>query len=184
MNNVAQIANVNRHLDMSKAYADRASNQAEELRKLNRSIFVPVVSNPFRRKEKEKKELERLQQDHADHMAERDQIRQLEYETKARIEETNRSNSAPRGREGRRGRSEADRRRYQFEADSEDDAVEDEIDQNLDLLGDAVAGLKNMAITMNTTLDDQNKQLKKTINQVDPLSQNLVKTTDKLNRTR
>ncbi|ORE11222.1 hypothetical protein BCV72DRAFT_114354 [Rhizopus microsporus var. microsporus] len=181
-----QIANVNRHLDMSKAYSDRAANQAEELRQLNRSIFIPVVSNPFRRKEREKKELERLQQDHAEHMEERDRIRQFEYETKARIEETNRANEGQKNirSAGRRGRSEADRRRYQFEADSEDDAIEDEIDQNLDLMGDALAGLKNMAITMNTTLDDQNKQLGRTIDKVDPLSRNLIKTTDKLNRTR
>ncbi|CEG71801.1 hypothetical protein RMATCC62417_07471 [Rhizopus microsporus] len=181
-----QIANVNRHLDMSKAYSDRAANQAEELRQLNRSIFIPVVSNPFKRKEREKKELERLQQDHAEHMEERDRIRQFEYETKARIEETNRANEGQKNirSAGRRGRSEADRRRYQFEADSEDDAIEDEIDQNLDLMGDALAGLKNMAITMNTTLDDQNKQLGRTIDKVDPLSRNLIKTTDKLNRTR
>jgi hypothetical protein len=169
---------------MSKAYSDRASNQAEELRQLNRSIFVPVVSNPFRRKERERRDLEEKQKDHAEHMAERDNIRRFEYESNARVEQANRANGRPAPGGGRRGRSEADRRRYQFEADSEDDAVEDEIDENLDLMGDALAGLKGMAITMNAELDSQNDALGKTINKVDPLSRRLVATTDKLNRTK
>ena len=179
---LAQIANVNRHLDLSKAYSDKAANQADELKQLNRSIFIPVVSNPFRRKEKERRELENKQRDHAEHMAERDNIRQFEYESNARIQETARMNSNQRTE--RRGRSEADRRRYQFEEDSEDDALEDEIDNNLDLLGDATSRLKNMAVTMNTELDRQNSELNKTINKVDPLSRKLIATTDKLNRTR
>lgn len=170
---------------MSKAYSDKAANSAEELKQLNRSIFIPVVSNPFRRKERERKELERMQSDHAEHMAERDNIRQFEYESNARIQETARvNNNSSGGRAERRGRSEADRRRYQFEEDSEDDAIEDELDENLDLLGGAVGRLKNMAVTMNTELDSQNKALNKTIDKVDPLNRKLIATTDKLNRTK
>lgn len=170
---------------MSKAYSDKAANSADELKQLNRSIFIPVVSNPFRRKERERKELERMQSDHAEHMAERDNIRQFEYESNARIQETARANNNMNGgRSERRGRSEADRRRYQFEEDDEDDALEDELDENLDLLGGAVGRLKNMAITMNTELDSQNKALDKTMDKVDPLSRKLIATTDKLNRTR
>lgn len=168
---------------MSKAYSDKAANSAEELKQLNRSIFIPVVSNPFRRKERERKELERMQSDHAEHMAERDNIRQFEYESNARIQETARANNNI-GRGERRGRSEADRRRYQFEEDSEDDAVEDELDENLDLIGGAVGRLKNMALTMNTELDSQNKALNKTMEKVDPLNRKLIATTDKLNRTK
>ncbi|KAI8979487.1 hypothetical protein BDF20DRAFT_869876 [Mycotypha africana] len=179
----SQIANVNRHLDLSKAYSDRAANQADELKQLNRSIFIPVVSNPFRKKEKQRRELEAKQRDYAEHMAERDQIRQFEYESNARIQETARLNNNM-TRAERRGRSEADRRRYQFEEDSEDDAIEDEIDSNLDLISGATSRLKNMALTMNTELDRQNLELNKTLGKVDPLTQKLVATTDKLNRTR
>lgn len=166
---------------MSKAYTDRASNQADELKQLNRSIFIPVVSNPFRRKDKER--LEAKQKEHAEHMAERDNIRQFEYESQARIQETARHNSNQ-TRSERRGRSEADRRRYQFEEDSEDDAIEDELDNNLDLLGDATSRLKNMAVTMNTELDRQNTELGRTVNKVDPINNKLVGITDKLNRVK
>lgn len=184
---IGQLANVNRHLDLSKAYSDKAANSADELKQLNRSIFIPVVSNPFRRKEKERRELENLKKDHSEHMTERDNIRQFEYESSARIQETNRLNSqsaANASTGGRRGRSEADRRRYQFEEDSDDDRVEDEIDENLDLLGGAVGRLKNMAITMNTELDSQNHQLNKAIGKVDPLTNRIVGTTHKLNNTK
>lgn len=181
---LGQLANVNRHLDMSKAYSDRASSSASELKQLNKSIFIPVVSNPFRRKEKERRELENMQRDHAEHMAQRDEIRQFEYESQNRIQETARMNNNSSQRGERRGRSEADRRRYQFEEDSDDDKVEDEIDENLDLLGGAVGRLKNMAITMNSELDSQNNQLNNAIGKVDPITKQLRGTTHTLNNTK
>ncbi|KAI7870751.1 hypothetical protein BDF14DRAFT_1769109 [Spinellus fusiger] len=181
-----QIANVDRNLDLSKAYSDRASAQASELKQLNRSIFIPVVTNPFTKKSKERKDLENRRKDHSEHMEEREDIRRFEYESQARVEEVQRQTQRGPGSNGgyRRGRSEADKRRYQFEADEEDDALEDELDENLDLLGDATSRLKNMALSMNTELDSQNKQLNKLTKKVDPLSEKLVMTTHKLNSTK
>lgn len=182
---VAQIANVNRNIDLAKAHSDRASSQADELKQLNRSIFIPVVKNPFNKSARQRRDIERLQADQAEHMDERDNIRQFEQESNARIDQANRRNDRVSSNAGyRRGRSEADRRRYQFEADEEDDAVEDEIDSNLDLLGGATARLKNMALTMNDELDSQNKHLGKLNKKVDPISQKLVATTATLNNTR
>ncbi|KAI9020057.1 hypothetical protein CLU79DRAFT_756919 [Phycomyces nitens] len=181
-----QIANVDRNLDLSKAYSDRAASQASELKQLNRSIFIPVVSNPFTRSSRERKELEARKQDHAEHMNEREEIRQFEYESQARVESAQRAAQRGQGSNGgyRRGRSEEDKKRYQFEADEEDDDLEDELDSNLDLLGDATARLKNMALSMNTELDSQNKQLGRLTSKVDPLSEKLVMTTHKLNSTK
>ncbi|KAI8377980.1 uncharacterized protein BYT42DRAFT_572375 [Radiomyces spectabilis] len=181
----SQIANVDRNLDLSKAYSDRAASQASELKQLNRSIFIPVVKNPFTKKSRNRKELEALKSDHAEHMAERDNIRQFEHESNARIDRAQRANQRTSANAGyRRGRSEADRQRYQFEGDSEDDQVEDEIDSNLDLLGDATSRLKNMALTMNDELDSQNKHLHKMDKKVDPINERLMTTTHTLNKTR
>ncbi|ORZ14151.1 hypothetical protein BCR42DRAFT_418154 [Absidia repens] len=180
-----QIANVNRNIDLAKAHSDRASSQADELKQLNRSIFIPVVKNPFNKNARHRREIERLQADQSEHMNERDDIRKFEHDSNARIDQANRRNDQVSSNHGyRRGRSEADRRRYQFEADEEDDAVEDEIDSNLDLLGGATARLKNMAMTMNDELDSQNKHLGKLNKKVDPISQKLVATTHTLNSTR
>ena len=48
------------------------------------------------------------------------------------------------------------RAKYQFEADSEDDAMEDEIDSNLDALHGAAVGLKGVAGAMSKEVDSQN----------------------------
>ncbi|KAL7312896.1 Protein transport protein S9 plasma membrane t-SNARE [Mucor circinelloides] len=180
-----QIANVDRNVDLSKAYSDRASSQAGELKQLNRSIFIPVVKNPFTKGSRNRKEMDRLHRDHEDHMAERDNIRQFEYDSSARIEDAQRKAMRLKGEEGyHKGRSQSDRNRYQFEADEEDDAIEDEIDGNLDLLGDATARLRAMATTMNDELDSQNKQLNKLNKKVDPINTKLMSTTYTLNSTR
>lgn len=176
---------MDRNLDLSKAYSDRAANQADELKQLNRSIFIPVVKNPFTRNKRQQRELEALQRDQQEHMEERDRIRQFEYESNARMEQAQKRNERVSSNAGyHRGRSESDRRRYQFEADEEDDAIEDEIDSNLDLLGGATARLKNMALTMNEEIDSQNRQLDKLNPKIDPLTQKLAATTHKLNKTR
>ncbi|CEP19806.1 hypothetical protein [Parasitella parasitica] len=180
-----QIANVDRNVDLSKAYSDRAADQAGELKQLNRSIFIPVVKNPFNKGARNRKDMERLNKDHEEHMNERDNIRQFEYDSSARIEDAQRKAMRLKGAEGyHRGRSQSDRNRYQFEADQEDDAIEDEIDGNLDLLGDATARLKAMATAMNDELDSQNKQLNKVNKKVDPINAKLMSTTYTLNSTR
>ncbi|ORZ24062.1 hypothetical protein BCR42DRAFT_402177 [Absidia repens] len=181
----SQIANVNRNIDLAKAHSDRASSQADELKQLNRSIFIPVVKNPFNKGARQRRDIERLQADQAEHMEERDNIRQFEQESNARIDQANRRNDRVSANAGyRRGRTQADRNRYQFEADEEDDKIEDELDENLDLLGGATARLKNMAMTMNDELDSQNKQLGKLNTKVDPISHKLTATTATLNKTK
>lgn len=118
-------------------------------------------------------------------MAERDQIRQAEYQSNARIEQAQRRNERVSANAGfRRGRSEADRRKYQFEADEEDDAVEDEIDRNLDGISEFTAKLKNMALTMNEEIDNQNTRIERMGGKVEPLTERLAATTHKLNKTR
>ncbi|CAO3594057.1 unnamed protein product [Absidia cylindrospora] len=181
----SQIANVNRNIDLAKAHSDRASSQADELKQLNRSIFIPVVKNPFNKGARQRRDIEKLQANQAEHMEERDNIRQFEQESNARIDQASRRNDRVSANAGyRRGRSQADRNRYQFEADEEDDKVEDELDENLDLLGGATARLKNMAMTMNDELDSQNKQLGKLNTKVDPISHKLTATTATLNKTK
>jgi hypothetical protein len=170
---------------MSKAYSDRAQAQAGELKQLNRSIFIPVVKNPFTKGSRERKAMEVRNRAHEEHMAEKDDIRQFEYDSSARIEDAHKKANRETAREGiHRGRSQADRNRYQFEADEEDDAIEDEIDSNLGLLGDATTRLKAMATGMNDELDSQNKQLGKITKKVDPINAKVMATTHALDSTR
>ncbi|KAI8636779.1 hypothetical protein BD408DRAFT_425563 [Parasitella parasitica] len=180
-----QIANINRNVDLSKAYSDRAADQAGELKQLNRSIFIPVVKNPFTKGARNRKEMERSRRNHEEHMNEREDICQFEYGSSARIEDAQRKAMRLKGGEGsHNNRSQSDRNRYQFEADQEDNDMEDEINDNLGLLGDAATRLKAMATSMNDELDSQNKQLDKVNKKVDPINAKLMSTTYTLNSTR
>lgn len=177
-----QIANVDRNLDLSKAHAEHGAAQAKELKKLNRSIFIPHIKNPFTKKKRQQLELERARQTHAEHREERDTIRQFEHQSQARVDRAAREGGAlP---EGEYRPSQSDRNRYQFEADAEDDAMEQEIGQNLDALGHATRGLKQMATAMGTEIDSQNKHLERVNEKTDPLSDRIFTTTERLNRIR
>ncbi|GAA5814694.1 hypothetical protein MFLAVUS_008193 [Mucor flavus] len=167
----SQIANVDRNLDLSKAYSDKASSQAGELKQLNSS--------------REKKAMEKISREHQEHLKERDDIRKFEYESSARFEDTQRKvNQEKITEDYHRGRTQSDRHRYQFEPDEEDDVIEDEIDTNLDLLGDATTRLRTMAVSMNEELGSQNKQLNKLNKKVDPISAKLMSTTHTLDSTK
>lgn len=51
--------------------------------------------------------------------------------------------------------------RYQFEADDEDDEMENEIDANIDALSGAASRLNNLAKVTGQELDEQNRHLRR-----------------------
>lgn len=57
-----------------------------------------------------------------------------------------------------------ERAKFQFEADSEDEEMENEIDSNLDALGGAAARLNGLARATGKEVDEQNRHLER-INQ-------------------
>ena len=88
---------------------------------------------------------------------ERDNTRAAAWSSKARKDAQGRElrGDGPAG--GRRNL--AERSKYQFEADSEDDAMEDEIDSNLDALHGAAGRLKGLGQAMGREVDAQNKHI-------------------------
>ena len=73
----------------------------------------------------------------------------------------------------------AERSKYQFEADSEDEEMENEIDNNLDLLGGATGKLKGLAYAMGKEVDEQNKHIDRITGKVDRVDDEIA-----LNRAR
>ncbi len=55
----------------------------------------------------------------------------------------------------------AERAKFQLEADSEDDEMENEIDANLDALGGAAARLNGLARATGKEVDEQNRHLER-----------------------
>ena len=87
------------------------------------------------------------------------------YETNQRMEKTFKDlNGKTMTTADKKQASLAERAKFQFEADSEDDEMENEIDSNLDALGGAAARLNGLARATGKEVDEQNRHLER-INQ-------------------
>lgn len=122
-----RIHNTERNLDLASNQNRLAAEKARELKTLNRSMFAVHVANPFTSKqramEREQQVLDQARRDRE----ERDATRAEAWSSTARAQKQamglNKSGGA------KKGSSLAERSKYQFEADSEDEQMEDEIDQ-------------------------------------------------------
>ncbi|PUU81678.1 hypothetical protein B9Z19DRAFT_1099613 [Tuber borchii] len=161
----ARLHNTEKNLDVASSQNRVAEDKARELKNLNRSMFVPNVGNPLRSKSRAEAEEAKIIARHQAEREERDRTREFGYESKNVV---GRALNTTTGRVESKGKSSlAERSRYQFEADSEDDALEDEIDSNLDQLGAITGRLKGMAMATSKEVDRQNQQIDKIMKKSD-----------------
>ena len=76
----------------------------------------------------------------------------------------------------------ADRQRYQFEADQEDDELEQELDSNLDEIGDMAKRLNLLARAAGDEVASQNKKLGALGDKTDALDTRIFQNTQRLQR--
>jgi hypothetical protein len=98
------------------------------------------------------------------HRSERDQrdaTRKAAWDSAARNEGVNRNLQSMSG--GAKKGTLADRAKYQFEADSEDDEMENEIDGNLDALHGAAKRLNALGKAMGEEVDTQNSKFHRSV---------------------
>ena len=161
------IHNTEKALDLSQNQIRTAEDKTRELKKLNKSMFAMHVGNPLtsaaRRRERDEAIIER----HLDERGEREATRREAYLADQRMQR-NFKELDPKGGSGgagaggagaRKGRNLAERAKYQFEADSEDEQMEDEIDSNLDALSGAAGRLNALARATGQEVDQQNALL-------------------------
>ncbi|KAG9028206.1 Protein transport protein S9 plasma membrane t-SNARE [Tulasnella sp. JGI-2019a] len=199
-----KIANTERHLDQSKGYTTRAEDRTTEIKVLNRSIFRPAIT--FNKEGKRIKEEQRLADRHAAEREERERAMMDVRESHGRI---GRANNLGRGDEdtygadedlvggggggsGRFGRGNmtqaqrdarsAGRSRFQFEKSASDDELEDELDDNLNEIGDVSKRLKALALAQGQELDTQNERLTRLDGNTVKLDDQLIRATDRLKR--
>lgn len=161
-----RIHNTDRNLDIGHNAINIAEDKSKELKTLNRSMFAVHVNNPFTAKERRIRDEEKIMDRHRLEREQREATREAAFQSTARmnqnfkgINDAGRPSGAPKT-------SLAERSKYQFEADSDDDRMEDEIDRNLDDLGGAAKRLNVLARAMGEEADAQNQQLQKIADKV------------------
>ena len=122
-----RIHNTERNLDMASNQNRLAEEKARELKTLNRSMFAVHVANPFTAKSREAAANALALDKHQKERMQSDATRAAAYSSQARQQGVNRDLNGNRLPPTDKA-SLAQRSKYQFEADSEDDEMENEID--------------------------------------------------------
>ncbi|CAD6564459.1 MAG: Protein transport protein S9 plasma membrane t-SNARE [Alectoria sarmentosa] len=157
-----RIHNTEKNLDITANHNRVAEDRAKELKKLNRSMFAVHVSNPFTAESRTRRADEDVLEKHQLERAQREATRRAGYDTDQRLQKTFKeiSQEGPNAA-AKKQASLAERAKYQFEADSEDDEMENEIDSNLDALGGAASRLNGLARATGKEVDEQNRHLER-----------------------
>ncbi|KAK0567497.1 Protein transport protein S9 plasma membrane t-SNARE [Tilletia horrida] len=195
-----KLANTEHNFDLAKAATARADDNARDIVKLNRSIFIPAMTSD--KKGKRQAEEARLINRHVEEREQRERLREEAARARARVEETVQENqkSSSRFARDRFGMDRfggggaknagpdpsspaarmAQRARYQFEASASDDEIEDELDANLDEISAITNRLNKMGRAMGQELDDQNKRLNRMTDKASHVDTKIYSSTQKL----
>jgi hypothetical protein len=188
-----KLANTELHLDVSKGHSQRADDKTDELKKLNRSIFRPVVT--FNKDGKRAAQEAKVQ---SRHQEERDARERAMLEVRDSQNRVGRAatygHSDPDaevggqpGVGGNRFKSPAQqeqrkeqRKRYQFEATASDDELEDELDNNLDEVSDVTKRLKALGMAMGQEIDAQNERITRIDDKTSKLDNRIFRNTERV----
>jgi hypothetical protein len=154
-----RIHNTEKNLDLAANHNRIAEEKAKELKTLNKSMFAVHVSNPFTASSRRAQRDQDIIDKHREEREQRDETRRAAYGTKSRMEGAFKELQAGDAGYKPKQRNLAERSKYQFEADSEDDAMENEIEENLDLLSGAAGRLNLLARATGQEVDAQNAHL-------------------------
>ena len=148
--------NTDRNLDIGNNHINIAEDKSKELKKLNRSMFAVHVNNPFNAKERQAQRDEKIMDRHRNEREQREATRETAFKTTQRMNQNFKGMDDSYQRGGNKANL-AERSKYQFEADSEDETMENEIDKNLDDLTGAAKRLNMLARATGEEVEQQNK---------------------------
>ncbi|KAJ5695505.1 hypothetical protein N7536_005917 [Penicillium majusculum] len=172
-------------LDMTTIEGRIAEDKAKELKTLNKSMFAVHVANPFTASRRRRDRDEKTLNTHREDRDIREGTRSEAHATNQRMEKVFRDIDRDAAKQGKgKKASVTERAKYQFEADSEDEAMEDEIEQNLDMLGGATGRLNGLAKATGKELDEQNRHLERIMGKSDFVDDQIAMNRAKLDRIR
>jgi hypothetical protein len=175
-----RLANTERSLALAENQNQIAEEKARELKTLNRSIFAPHISNPFNSKRRLQEEEARIKQQYQQEQFSRENRRQIAFDSSQRVMNGLTSSGSETAMKYRKKPSDEERGKYQFEADSEDEDLENEIDANLDGISAAASRLNKLALATNEEVTRQNERLDNIAEQTDILDVNVHLNTSRL----
>ena len=157
-----RIHNAERNLDLTASQNRLAEDKAREIKHLNRSMWAMKVDNPFTKSKRIREQDEAAININRSERERRDATRSAAFASQTRQQEAAKDLRGTAAGLEKRKQNLAERSKYQFEADSEDEAMEDELDNNLELMSGAVGRLNKLGTVMGQEVDAQNKQIDKT----------------------
>ncbi|KAF2836229.1 hypothetical protein M501DRAFT_987403 [Patellaria atrata CBS 101060] len=178
-----RIHNTEKNLDLASHQNRLAEDKARELKTLNRSMFAVHMKNPFTATSRRAERDAEIMESHHRERAERDATREAAYQTASRHNQSSRSLAGSSQQQQRsKAASLAERAKYQFEADSEDEDMENEIDANLDALHGAAGRLKGLSLAMGREVDEQNGHIDRITGKTDRVDDQIAMNRAKLER--
>lgn len=173
-----RIHNTEKNIDLTANSNRTAAEKARELKTLNKSMFAVHISNPLTSASRRQQRDDDIMEKHQTERAIREATRREGYETDQRLQKTFKDLNNPNDNSAaaRKKSSLAERAKYQFEADSEDEKMEDEIDSNIEALHGAATRLNGLARATATELDEQNRHLTRINDKVSPYDLDVLAT--------
>lgn len=160
-----RIHNTERNLDLANNQNRVAEEKARELKRLNKSMFAMQVSNPFTGDKRRRARDEAIHDRHQQERLQREETRLAAFRTEQRMDQAfkdiNKGSANPKSKTNL-----AERSKYQFEQDSEDDEMENEIESNLTALHGAATRLNGLAKATGKELDIQDPHVRRTMEKV------------------
>ncbi|KAK0298689.1 Protein transport protein S9 plasma membrane t-SNARE [Friedmanniomyces endolithicus] len=175
--------NAEGHLDRAKFENLRAEEKAKELKTLNRSMFAVHVGNPFTTEKRLQRD---IQQELGKRQHERETMqttREAAYSSEQRkLQAAKDLRDNPAQSAAAPKRSMVDRSKFQFEADSDDDQMEDEIEDNLEGLHSAAKTINKIGRAMGEELTSQNAHLDRISGKTDKVDDQIAMNRARLDR--
>ncbi|KAH8692317.1 hypothetical protein BGW36DRAFT_275203, partial [Talaromyces proteolyticus] len=178
-----RVLDTEKALDVAASQGRLAEEKARELNTLNKSMFAVHVSNPFTKNARRRERDEQLLATHREERSTREGTRSEAFQASQRMERTFREIERDANKANpKQGKNISERAKYQFEADSEDEAMEDEIDNNLNLLAGAASRLHGLSKATGKELEEQNRHLDRIAGKSDYVDDQIAMNRSRLDR--
>ncbi|KAI9770295.1 MAG: Protein transport protein S9 plasma membrane t-SNARE [Geoglossum simile] len=178
-----RIHNTEMNLDLASNHSRTAEAKTKELKTLNKSMFAMHVSNPFTGAERRRARDGEIRDQHRAERDQREATRQAAFESRNRADGAFKElQPGDAGFKPKAKSSLAERAKYQFEADSDDEAMENEIDNNLDALSGAAGRLNALARATGKEVDQQNEHIGRIMQKSDKVDDQITVNRARLGR--